>query len=73
VTGRRLHTTHTVYYKRAYLMPSFGSNRSPSLKKMDYNNGGYGSRRGKFAMSNIFGDPFSLATIGIAIVSTSRS
>jgi hypothetical protein len=49
-------------------MPSFGSNRSPSLKKMDYNNGGYG-RGSKFSMSNIFGDPFSLATIGIALVS----
>ena len=49
-------------------MPSFGSNRSPSLKKMEYNNNGrYGSS--KFSMGHIVGDPFSLATIGIAIVS----
>ncbi|KAK5123716.1 High osmolarity signaling protein sho1b [Meristemomyces frigidus] len=49
-------------------MPSYGSNRSPSLKKMDYNNNGrYGGGSGKrFEMSNIMGDPFSLATIAIA-------
>lgn len=56
-------------------MPSYGSNRSPSLRKMDYNNnnngrysGGGGSGK-KWNFGNIFGDPFALATIGIAIVS----
>ncbi|EMC93783.1 hypothetical protein BAUCODRAFT_124540 [Baudoinia panamericana UAMH 10762] len=50
-------------------MPSFGSNRSPSLKKMEYSNNNHGrfGGAGKFSMGNIFGDPFSLATIGIAI------
>jgi len=41
--------------------------KSPSLKKMDNYNGRYGSN--KFSMGHIVGDPFSLATIGIAIVS----
>ena len=50
-------------------MPSFGTSRSPSLKKMDYNNGRYSGGAGKFSMGHIFGDPVSLATIGIAIVS----
>lgn len=51
-------------------MPSYGSQRSPSLKKMDYNNnnGKYGGGS-RFSMGNIVGDPFSLATVGIAIVS----
>ena len=50
-------------------MPSYGSQRSPSLKKMDYNNGArYGNAK-RFNMGNIVGDPFALATIGIAIVS----
>lgn len=52
-------------------MPSFGSNGSPSLQKMDMNNGGgrFGKVGSKFNLANIVGDPFSLATIGIAIVS----
>jgi len=52
-------------------MPGYGSQRSPSLKKMEYNNnnnGRYASGK-KFKMGNIVGDPFALATIGIAIVS----
>lgn len=54
-------------------MPSYGSNRSPSLKKMDYNNNGrYGGGGKRFEMSNIMGDPFSLATIAIATVSGAR-
>ncbi len=53
-------------------MPSFGSKESPSLKKMDYNNNNNNARYGggsKFSMGHIVGDPFSLATIGIALVS----
>jgi len=52
-------------------MPGYSS-KSPSLQKMDYNNNGrYGGGSGKkFEMGNIFGDPFSLATIAIAIVSS---
>lgn len=51
-------------------MPSYESNGSPSLAKMEYNNGGrYGGAK-KFNFGNIVGDPFSLATIGIAIVSS---
>lgn len=55
-------------------MPGFGGD-SPSLRKMELNNGnGNNGRFGggggrKFNFSNIAGDPFSLATIGIAIVS----
>lgn len=51
-------------------MPSHGSNRS-SLKKMDYNHSRYGGSGGgkRFDLGNIVGDPFSLATIAIAIVS----
>ena len=56
-------------------MPTFRGSRSPSLRKMELNNGkfdngkfGNGGSKG-FSMSNVFGDPFSLATIGIAIVS----
>lgn len=52
-------------------MPSYGSNRS-SLKKMDYTNGRYGGGGKRFDVSHIVGDPFSLATIAIAIVSEAR-
>ena len=51
-------------------MPSFGSSDSPSLRKMEMNNNGRfggGSER-KFNMGHILGDPFSLATISIAMV-----
>ena len=52
-------------------MVSYGSNRSPSLKKMDYNHNGarYGGSGKKFDFGHIVGDPFSLATIAIATVS----
>ena len=52
-------------------MPSYGSNRSPSLKKMDYNHNAarYSGSNKKFDLGNIVGDPFSLATIAIATVS----
>lgn len=50
-------------------MPRFGGNESPSLRKMELVSGRETSRKGKFSMGNIIGDPFSLATIGIAIVS----
>lgn len=49
------------------LMPSYSGNNSPSLQKMDYSAGRHGGKR--FDFGNIVGDPFSLATIGIAIVS----
>lgn len=50
-------------------MPGFGDD-SPSLMKMETNNGRFGSGGKKsFNFANIAGDPFSLATIGIAIVS----
>jgi len=52
-------------------MPSYGSQRSPSLKKMEYNNNARYSGGRKFNMGNIIGDPFALATIGIATVSGS--
>ena len=52
-------------------MPLFGRSESPQLKKMELNSGrGSG---GKFNIGNIAGDPFSLATIGIAIVSAYTS
>nr|POF07071.1 high osmolarity signaling protein sho1b [Quercus suber] len=50
-------------------MPSLNS-RSPSLKKMDYNNNTSSPRRGgrkRFDFGNIIGDAFSLATTTIAI------
>lgn len=50
-------------------MPSFRSSGSNSIRKMDHYGG---SGRARFSMGNIIGDPFSLATIGIAIVSISR-
>ena len=46
----------------------FGSNESGSLRKMELNGGRRDMGRGKFSMANIIGDPFSLATIGIAFV-----
>lgn len=49
-------------------MPSYGSLGSPSLKNMDYNHARYGGGK-KFNFGHIFGDPFPLATIGIAVVS----
>ena len=51
-------------------MPGFGDD-SPSLLKMELNNNGRFGGGGKksFNFANIAGDPFSLATIGIAIVS----
>ena len=49
-------------------MPGYDSALgSPSMRKMDMSNGQYGGRK-KFSMGNIFGDPFPLATIGIALV-----
>ena len=50
-------------------MPRFGSNDSGSLRKMELVSGREKGRRGKFSMGNVFGDPFSLATLGIAAVS----
>jgi hypothetical protein len=52
-------------------MPSFGSKSSPSLRKMELNGGGRFNNGGgkKFNIGNIAGDPFSLATLGISIVS----
>ena len=47
-------------------MPSYGSLHSPSLKK--YNMNIMDSRRAKFNIGNIFGDPFALATISISLV-----
>lgn len=52
-------------------MPSFGSNNSPSLQKMEMNNARYSSGK-RFSFGNIAGDPFWLGTIGIAIVSPIR-
>ena len=49
-------------------MPGFGDD-SPSFAKMDLNNGRFGGAKKSFNFANIAGDPFSLATIGIAIVS----
>lgn len=49
-------------------MPSYGSLRSPSLRKNMDNGHGYGSRN-SFSVGRIIGDPFALATISIAIVS----
>ena len=51
-------------------MPGFGGSNSPSLRKMELNNGKYGGEKKGFNISNIIGDPFSLATIGIAVVGT---
>lgn len=48
-------------------MKTFADIDSPS--KMEMNNGGRFGGGKKFAIGNIIGDPFSLATIGIAIVS----
>jgi len=43
---------------------------TPTLNRMEANNTGrFGGSGKKFNMGNIIGDPFSLATIGIAIVS----
>lgn len=50
-------------------MKTFADYDSPNFNKMDGNNGGRFGGGKKFAISNIVGDPFSLATIGIAIVS----
>ena len=49
-------------------MPGFGDD-SPSFAKMDLNNGRFGGAKKSFNFANIAGDPFSLATIGISIVS----
>jgi SHO1 osmosensor len=49
-------------------MPSYGSQSNPSLRKME---NGYGqTQRSTFSVGRIIGDPFALATISIAIVST---
>lgn len=50
-------------------MKDFRDIDSPSLNKMEMNNGGRFGAGKKFAIGNIVGDPFSLATIGIAVVS----
>ncbi len=51
-------------------MPGFEGSTSPSLHKMEMNNARYGAEPRKgFSIANIVGDPFSLATIGIALVS----
>jgi SHO1 osmosensor len=52
-------------------MPSYGSQSTPSLRKME-NGHGYG-QRSTFSVGRIIGDPFALATISIAIVSTARA
>lgn len=52
-------------------MKEFKDVDSPTLNKMEANNGGrFGRGTRKFSIGNIIGDPFSLATIGIAVVST---
>lgn len=52
-------------------MPSYGSQSTPSLRKME-NGHGYG-QRSTFSIGRIIGDPFALATISIAIVSVAAS
>ncbi|GAB7359675.1 hypothetical protein MBLNU230_g6854t1 [Neophaeotheca triangularis] len=47
-------------------MPSHTTAGSPSLRKMDMHTGRYGGGK-KFSFSHIVGDPFPLATIGIAL------
>ena len=55
-----------------HLMPSYGSQSTPSLRKME--NGHTYGQRSTFSVGRIIGDPFALATISIAIVSApSRS
>ncbi|CAK7236214.1 Transmembrane osmosensor [Sporothrix curviconia] len=46
-------------------MPSYGSLRSPSLRKMEQSRAQYGRRHG-ISIGNIIGDPFALATISIS-------
>jgi len=50
-----------------FLMPSYGSLHSPSLRKMEHSRVQYSSRKG-ISMGNIIGDPFALATISISLV-----
>ena len=58
---RRFKSSHL----EAALMPGYGSPYSPSLVKMDHSRA-YGRKR--MSLGNILGDPFSLATISIALV-----
>lgn len=51
-------------------MKTFADVDSPTLNKMEANNRGRFGGGKKFAIGNIVGDPFSLATLGIAIVSS---
>jgi len=52
--------------RSAFPMPTYSSLGSPSLRKMEGLK--RDNNRKKFSMGNIFGDPFALATISIAIV-----
>jgi hypothetical protein len=49
-------------------MPSYGSLGSPGVQKMENYNSRYGGGKKGFSLGHIFGDPFPLATIGIATV-----
>lgn len=49
-------------------MPSYDTQQSPSLKKMDYR-ADYSGPRKRFDLSLIVGDPFALATISVALLS----
>lgn len=55
-------------------MPSYGSLHSPSLRKMNGTMETNGRRRNGvgrgFSLGHIIGDPFALATISIAMVSS---
>lgn len=57
-------------------MQSYGSSQSPSIRKMNTGTMETSGRRGRrraggsrgFSLANIFGDPFALATISVAIL-----
>jgi hypothetical protein len=73
---RQYHSYNTSFEKRAaptsiFLMPSYGSLHSPSLRKMNGGIDSKGRRAGAvrgMSLDNILGDPFALATISIAVV-----
>lgn len=52
-------------------MLSYGSLRSPSLRKMEQSRVQYGRRNG-ISLGNIIGDPFALATISISAVRSTQ-
>lgn len=49
-------------------MPRFGSKETNSLRKMELVSGRNNGEGFRFSMENIIGDPFTLATLGIATV-----